>query len=46
MLTDNFNNSYECGLHEAKSREKKEDIDAKLLELRSTFTTFKGIIYL
>lgn len=36
--------SYECGLHEAKSREKKEDIDAKLSELRSNFTGFKGVI--
>jgi len=37
--------SYQCGLQEAKGREKKESIDTKLLELNSALTGLKGMCH-
>jgi len=34
--------SYECSKHEARSKEKKEEIDGKLKELSSTLADCKG----
>jgi len=37
-----LNYSYECSKHEARSKEKKEEIDGKLKEFNSTLADCKG----